>query len=82
MIRASSKVKRSTKLAFISVALARSTWLAVMIVAALYCHVYVDSQADLAMAEKIVVNAKCQRPSVCNAAETLVVHAERVEALM
>ena len=39
------------------------------------CHVYVDAAADLAMAERIVVNAKTQRPSVCNAAETLLVHA-------
>ena len=46
------------------------------------CHVYVDSQADLAMAEKIVVNAKCQRPSVCNAAETLVVHADVAEEFL
>jgi len=38
------------------------------------CHVYVDAAADLARAEEIVVNAKCQRPSVCNAAETLLVH--------
>jgi glutamate-5-semialdehyde dehydrogenase len=38
------------------------------------CHVYVDEHADLAMAEAIAVNAKMQRPSVCNAAETLVVH--------
>jgi glutamate-5-semialdehyde dehydrogenase len=38
------------------------------------CHVYVDSAADLDMAERIVVNAKTQRPSVCNAAESLVVH--------
>lgn len=37
------------------------------------CHVYVDSSADLDMAEKIVMNAKVQRPSVCNAAETLLV---------
>ncbi len=40
------------------------------------CHVYVDAAADLAMAERIVVNAKTQRPSVCNAAETLLVHAD------
>lgn len=40
------------------------------------CHVYVDATADLDMAERIVVNAKTQRPSVCNAAETLLVHAE------
>jgi glutamate-5-semialdehyde dehydrogenase len=39
------------------------------------CHVYVDEHADLAMAEAIVVNAKTQRPSVCNAAETVLVHA-------
>jgi glutamate-5-semialdehyde dehydrogenase len=39
------------------------------------CHVYVDGAADLAMAERIVVNAKCQRPGVCNAAEGLLVHA-------
>jgi glutamate-5-semialdehyde dehydrogenase len=39
------------------------------------CHVYVDESADLDMAEAIVVNAKTQRPSVCNAAESLVVHA-------
>ena len=38
------------------------------------CHVYVDAAADLDMAERIIVNAKCQRPGVCNAAETLLVH--------
>jgi glutamate-5-semialdehyde dehydrogenase len=37
------------------------------------CHVYVDAGADLAMAEAIVLNAKLQRPSVCNAMETLLV---------
>lgn len=37
------------------------------------CHVFVDRDADLAMAESIVVNAKCQRPSTCNAAETLLI---------
>lgn len=41
------------------------------------CHVYVDDAADLEMAERIVVNAKTQRPSVCNACETLLVH-ERI----
>lgn len=40
------------------------------------CHVYVDRAADLGMAERIVVNAKCQRPGVCNAAESLLVHRE------
>jgi glutamate-5-semialdehyde dehydrogenase len=38
------------------------------------CHVYVDASADLAAAVEIVVNAKCQRPGVCNALETLLVH--------
>ena len=38
------------------------------------CHVYVDQSADLSMAERIIVNAKMQRPSVCNAAESLLVH--------
>ncbi len=40
------------------------------------CHVYVDRSADFALAQEIVVNAKVQRPGVCNAAETLLVHAE------
>lgn len=43
------------------------------------CHVYVDRSADLDMAKNIVVNAKTQRPSVCNAAETLLVHEELVD---
>ncbi len=38
------------------------------------CHVFVDASADLAMAESIVENAKCQRPGVCNAMECLLVH--------
>jgi glutamate-5-semialdehyde dehydrogenase len=37
------------------------------------CHVFVDRDADLQMAERIVLNAKCQRPAVCNAMETLLV---------
>lgn len=40
------------------------------------CHVYIDSAADLDMAETVLLNAKTQRPSVCNAAESLVVHAD------
>jgi glutamate-5-semialdehyde dehydrogenase len=40
------------------------------------CHVYVDDQADLKMAEEIVLNAKVQRPAVCNAMETLLVHGQ------
>ncbi|WP_308258614.1 glutamate-5-semialdehyde dehydrogenase [Saccharothrix obliqua] len=39
------------------------------------CHVYVDANADLDMAEQIVLNSKVRRPSVCNAAESLLVHA-------
>jgi glutamate-5-semialdehyde dehydrogenase len=38
------------------------------------CHVFVDASADLDAAERIVINAKTQRPGVCNAAETLLVH--------
>ncbi len=38
------------------------------------CHVYVDDEADLDMAAKILYNAKCSRPSVCNAAECVLVH--------
>lgn len=38
------------------------------------CHIYVDSEANLQMAEAIIINAKTQRPGVCNAAETLLVH--------
>ena len=38
------------------------------------CAIYVDAQADLAMAQDVVLNAKCQRPGVCNAMETLLVH--------
>ncbi|MEN8650483.1 glutamate-5-semialdehyde dehydrogenase [Streptomyces sp. 21So2-11] len=40
------------------------------------CHVYVDAQTDLAMAVDILINSKAQRPSVCNAAETLLVHSD------
>lgn len=43
------------------------------------CHVYVDAGADLDMAERIVENAKCQRPATCNAAEKVLVH-EQVAA--
>lgn len=45
-------------------------------------HVYVDATADADMAEAIVVNAKTHRPSVCNAAETLLVHRDAAEALL
>jgi glutamate-5-semialdehyde dehydrogenase len=40
------------------------------------CHIYVDAAADLAMAERVLLNAKCQRMGVCNAAESLLVHAD------
>jgi len=46
------------------------------------CHVYVDQHADLEMAKRIVVNAKCQRPGVCNAAESLLVHAQIADRLL
>ena len=46
------------------------------------CHVYVDASADLGSARGIVVNAKVQRPGVCNAAETLLVHASVAEAFL
>ncbi|HEY8451434.1 MAG: glutamate-5-semialdehyde dehydrogenase [Micromonosporaceae bacterium] len=46
------------------------------------CHVYVDAAADLDMASRIVLNAKTQRPSVCNAAETLLVHAAVADAFL
>jgi glutamate-5-semialdehyde dehydrogenase len=45
-------------------------------------HVYVDAAADLAMAREIVLNAKLQRPGVCNAAETLLVHAAVAERFL
>jgi glutamate-5-semialdehyde dehydrogenase len=40
------------------------------------CHVYVDASADLDMAEQILINSKCQRMGVCNAAESLLVHSQ------
>jgi glutamate-5-semialdehyde dehydrogenase len=43
------------------------------------CHVFVDASADFAMAEKIIVNAKTQRPGVCNALETLLIHKDVAE---
>jgi glutamate-5-semialdehyde dehydrogenase len=46
------------------------------------CHVYVDAGADLAMASAIAVNAKTQRPGVCNAMETLLVHADAAPAFL
>ena len=46
------------------------------------CHIYVDRAADLAMAEAITVNAKCQRMGVCNAAESLLVHRDIAERFL
>ncbi|CAN5682782.1 glutamate-5-semialdehyde dehydrogenase [soil metagenome] len=46
------------------------------------CHVYVDKDADFDMAESIVVNAKSQRPGVCNSLETLLVHRDVAEAFL
>ena len=46
------------------------------------CHTYIDESADLDMALSIAVNAKCQRPGVCNAMETLLVHKESAAAFL
>ena len=46
------------------------------------CHVYIDDSADLGDALKVTINAKCQRPSVCNAAETLLVNSKVAEDLL
>ncbi len=46
------------------------------------CHLYVDAAADQDMAIEILINAKTQRPSVCNAAETLLVHADVADAFV
>jgi len=46
------------------------------------CHVYVDNEANLEMAKIIAINAKCQRPGVCNAMETLLVHKDIAEKFL
>jgi glutamate-5-semialdehyde dehydrogenase len=46
------------------------------------CHVYVDRAADQAMAERIIINAKCQRPGVCNATESLLVHQDIADSFV
>lgn len=46
------------------------------------CHIYVDRTADLEMALSILENAKCQRPGVCNSAETLLVHVDVAERFL
>ena len=57
-------------------ALKDSATVPVIYAAAGNCHVYVDSAADVAMAQRIAYNAKVQRPGVCNSAETLLVHSD------
>ncbi len=46
------------------------------------CHVYIDRDADLDMGAKILANAKCSRPSVCNAAECVLLHKDSAEAFL
>jgi glutamate-5-semialdehyde dehydrogenase len=46
------------------------------------CHVFVDSSADFEMAERLIVNAKTQRPGVCNALETLLIHKDVAETFV
>ncbi|MGL6227127.1 MAG: glutamate-5-semialdehyde dehydrogenase [Thermoguttaceae bacterium] len=46
------------------------------------CHVYIDQYADIDVAEKVLINAKCQRMGVCNAAESLVVHRSIAEEVL
>lgn len=45
------------------------------------CHIYVDADADADVAERILINAKTQRPAVCNAAETLLIHKDREDLI-
>jgi glutamate-5-semialdehyde dehydrogenase len=63
-------------------ALKRVAKVPVMYAAAGNCHVYVHEDADLEMAERIAYNAKVQRPGVCNAAETLLVHRDVAPQLL
>jgi glutamate-5-semialdehyde dehydrogenase len=46
------------------------------------CHVYVDKSANLKMAEEIIINSKCQRPGVCNAMESLLIHQDAVDKFL
>jgi glutamate-5-semialdehyde dehydrogenase len=46
------------------------------------CHTYIDKDADIDMAINIAVNAKCQRPSVCNAMETLLIHTDMANKIL
>jgi glutamate-5-semialdehyde dehydrogenase len=63
-------------------ALKESATVPVIYAAAGNCHVYVDAAADVAMAQRIAYNAKVQRPGVCNAAETLLVHSDVAGAVL
>jgi glutamate-5-semialdehyde dehydrogenase len=63
-------------------ALAEHATVPVIYAASGNCHVYVDRSADLDLARRIVVNAKVQRPGVCNAAETLLVHRDVAAAFL
>jgi glutamate-5-semialdehyde dehydrogenase len=63
-------------------ALKRVAKVPVMYAAAGNCHVYVHQDADLEMAERVAYNAKVQRPGVCNAAETLLVHKDVASELL
>jgi len=63
-------------------ALAEHATVPVIYAASGNCHVYVDSSAELGMARRIVLNAKVQRPGVCNAAETLLVHRDVAAAFL
>jgi glutamate-5-semialdehyde dehydrogenase len=46
------------------------------------CHLFVDASADFTMAERIIINAKTQRPGVCNALETLLIHKDIAETFI
>jgi glutamate-5-semialdehyde dehydrogenase len=63
-------------------ALKESATVPVIYAAAGNCHVYVDASADPEMAKRIAYNAKVQRPGVCNAAETLLVHSETARSVL
>jgi glutamate-5-semialdehyde dehydrogenase len=63
-------------------ALARVAEVPILYAASGNCHVYVDAAADLDMARRIAINAKVQKPSVCNAAETLLVHRDVADSFL
>jgi glutamate-5-semialdehyde dehydrogenase len=63
-------------------AIKRTAKVPVIYAAAGNCHVYIDSSADVEMAQRVAYNAKVQRPGVCNASETLLVHADIAPAVL